>query len=472
MGCIGRITVRNPHRPAADHRLQAKKLGSRGYLFVAEVKVERCVSILRNVLMGLLGCVMVLCWHPAYAGESQPRDITWTRVDADGEVSIDLYFFWSETCPHCQRAKPFIESLPALYPWVEIHSLPLTRDEPDNIRLYVEMARALGEEAQSVPAFFFCGLMITGFGDASSTGTFLEQRLQECHHRVRVEQYDPGAASAPQPAEEPPVTVPLIGEIDTQALSLPALTLVLAGLDSFNPCAFFVLLFLLSLLVHARSRKRMLLVGGTFVFFSGFIYFLFMAAWLNLFLVIGQMPWVTLVAGLVALGLALVNIKDFVWFQRGISLSIPEAAKPRLYERMRGLVGADSLPAMLLGTVALAIAANSYELLCTAGFPMVFTRALTLNELTTSGYYFYLILYNLIYVVPLSLIVGVFIVTLGSRKLTEREGRILKLLSGLMMLELGLVLVFAPEALAHVMTAVALLVIAVLATFVITRFME
>jgi len=137
---------------------------------------------------------------------------------------------------------------------------------------------------------------------------------------------------------------------------------------------------------------------------------------------------------------------------------------------MRGLVAADNLAAMMVGAIALSIAANSYELLCTAGFPMVFTRALTLNDLPTSSYYLYLVFYNVIYVIPLLLIVGVFVATLGSRKLSEREGRVLKLLSGLMMFELGIVLVLAPAALNNVMTAVVLLVVALLLTFVLTRF--
>ncbi|MBT8444758.1 MAG: hypothetical protein KJO13_08420 [Gammaproteobacteria bacterium] len=410
--------------------------------------------------------------HAAEAAEAPATE--WVTVDADGEVSVHLYFFWTATCPHCQRAKPFVEALPAKFPWLTLHSHVLDREHRDNVSLYVDMARTLGKKAGSVPAFLYCGKMFTGYDEEATTGAFLVDGLQECHDRAletggqlefSTQEVAPGAA-----AEEPGVSIPLIGEIDVEALSLPALTVVLAGLDSFNPCAFFVLLFLLSLLVHARSRQRMLIIGGTFVFFSGFIYFLFMAAWLNLFLVIGNTQWVTLTAGLVALILGLINIKDFVWFKRGVSLSIPDDAKPKLYERMRGLVAADNLAAMMVGAIALSIAANSYELLCTAGFPMVFTRALTLNDLPTSSYYLYLVLYNVIYVIPLLLIVGVFVATLGSRKLSEREGRVLKLLSGLMMFELGVVLVFAPAALNNVMTAIVLLVVALLLTLVLTRF--
>jgi hypothetical protein len=124
---------------------------------------------------------------------------------------------------------------------------------------------------------------------------------------------------------------------------------------------------------------------------------------------------------------------------------------------MRGLLSADNLGAMMIGTVTLALAANSYELLCTAGFPMVFTRVLTLNDLSPAAHYGYLALYNLIYVLPLLAIVLVFTFTLGARKLSEAQGRILKLLSGLMMLGLGAVMLVSPDLLSNPLVGATLL---------------
>ena len=138
-------------------------------------------------------------------------------------------------------------------------------------------------------------------------------------------------------------------------------------------------------------------------------------------------------------------------------MSIPEDAKPKLFERIRNLIKSTSIPSMIAGTVILAIAANTYELLCTAGFPMVFTRILTLHKLTSAQYYLYLLLYNIIYVVPLFIIVLIFSVTLGAKKLSEWQGRKLKLLSGLMMLLLGLVLIIKPALLNNVFVAFGLL---------------
>lgn len=385
----------------------------------------------------------------------------WVKVGAQGKPDVQLYFFWSTTCPHCQEARPFIESIPATRPWVALHSLELTR-HPEHVRQYQEMAEQLGQEAVSVPALLFCGEMQVGWHGAGTTGAELMRRLDECHARMLT-----GRAAPASDAGK--IVIPVLGEFDPQHISLPLLTAAIAGLDAFNPCAFFVLLFLLSLLVHQQSKKRMLAIGGIFVLFSGLMYFAFMAAWLSLFQLLGNLAWVTLAAGTLAVLVGAVNIKDFFAFGRGLTLSIPESRKPDIYRRARAVISADSLPAMVAATVFLAIAANFYELLCTAGFPMVYTRLLTLSGLSMAGHYFYLALYNLIYVVPLVLIVLAFVRTMGSRKMTEREGRLLKLLSGSMMLGLGLLLLIAPERLNNLAVAFGLLGAALVITGVAAR---
>jgi hypothetical protein len=197
----------------------------------------------------------------------------------------------------------------------------------------------------------------------------------------------------------------------------------------------------------------MMIIGGTFVLFSGAIYFLFMAAWLSLFMLAGNLSVITLAAGVIALVVAVLNVKDFFFFKKGVSLSIPDAAKSRLFVRMRNLLKSSSLVSMLAGTIVLAAVANTYELLCTAGFPMVFTRILTLHNLSPITYYLYLALYNIVYIIPITIIVAVFTITLGARKLTEWQGRKLKLISGLMMLLLGLVLLINPAVLNNILAA-------------------
>lgn len=389
-------------------------------------------------------------------------DDAWVKRDASGQPEVQLYFFWSQTCPHCTEAHPYVDDIPKARPWVKLHALELSRNA-ENVRLYQTMAQQLGTKAASVPAWLFCGEMHVGWGSDASTGTMLRKRLDVCRERAL-------GGSEPEATTAESIHLPLLGAIDPTSLSLPALTLILAGLDAFNPCAFFVLLLLLSMMAHQKNRARMLVIGGIFVLTSGLMYFAFMSAWLNVFQLFGHLAWVTLAAGALAVFVGALNMKDFFLFKKGMTLSIPESKKPDIFRRARAILGAGNMTAMFAATVFLAIAANFYELLCTAGFPMVYTRLLTLADLTPAARYGYLAAYNVIYVLPLALIVIIFARSMGARNLTEREGRLLKLMSGVMMLELGALLLLAPELLNQIGIAFVLMAMAVGITWIAARF--
>ena len=193
----------------------------------------------------------------------------------------------------------------------------------------------------------------------------------------------------------------------------------------------------------------MTIVGGTFVLFSGIVYFVFMAAWLNVFLIAGELRVITVVAGSSRSSSRRSTSRTISGSRKGRACRSPMPRNPASSSAC-----ATSSPPATWGrcwssTVLLAIVANSYELLCTAGFPMVYTRALTLANLESWQYYAWLAAYNVIYIMPLLAIVIVFTRTMGARKLSESEGRILKLVSGFMMLGFGLVLLFAPNLLTN-----------------------
>ncbi len=358
-----------------------------------------------------------------------------------------LYYYSAENCPHCQEYGPLIHKLADQLPDIKLIEKDIWLDR-SAFEEMVELLATHGDLSVATPTLFLGDRVWIGLDHEKLRE--IETQLKACVAKgcrdalARLKQENKDKFVAPKSPEDTRISIPLLGDWDAREVSLPLVTLTLGLLDSVNPCAFFVLLFLLSLMIHAHSRIRMLTVGVVFVTFSGLIYFLFMAAWLNLFLATGGIRIVTLLAGLVALLIGAFNIKDYFLFHKGPSLSIPEKAKPGLYHRVRDLVKSANYLSLLGGTALLAIAANSYELLCTAGFPMVFTRILTLQELPNWQYYGYLALYNIVYVIPLLVIVIIFAVTLGAHQLSEKQGRCLKLISGVMMADMGLVLAFFP----------------------------
>ncbi len=408
------------------------------------------------------------------------------NISAQTKHKVIIYFFWGDGCPHCKEEKAFFSRIKEKYN-LEIKNFEVWYNK-ENADFLKKTAEAYKLKSSGVPVTFIGTHSFIGFSKDKEYD--IEKAIQECSD---IKCVDPGLIASGKISIEnivqiqitgettkevectersKNVDIPWLGRVDASKLSLPVITIVIAGLDSFNPCAFFVLFSLLGLLIHARSRQKMFIIGSIFVFFSGFIYFLFMAAWLNLFLLMGQVQIITIVAGVIAILIAIINIKDFFIFKKGISLTIPDSAKPSLFDKMRRLIKSSSFVSIIIGTTALAIAANSYELLCTAGFPMVFTRILTLNNLGNLTYYAYLLLYNIIYVIPLFLIVISFTITLGKRQLSEWQGRVLKLISGLMMLGLGLVLLFDPTILSNTLISFSLLAGALVLSFILVFFIK
>jgi thiol-disulfide isomerase/thioredoxin len=237
--------------------------------------------------------------------------------------------------------------------------------------------------------------------------------------------------------------------------SFPIFTIIIALVDGFNPCAFAVLAFLLSILTHTKSRKKMLLMGVTFILTSGFMYFLFIIGLIFLRVeILGQYKEIIrFLVALVAITAGAINIKDFFFFKQGISLSIPVEKQGTIFKKIgklvRALEAAQSKKEVILavaGTMALAAMVNLVELGCTFILPMEYIEALLANHPKDYiSYTLFTAVYSLIYIIPLFAILASFIYSFKSERVTEQQGKILKLAGGLMMVSIGLALIFKPE---------------------------
>jgi glutaredoxin len=368
--------------------------------------------------------------------------------------AVDIEVFTRAGCPRCAAAKRFLDNLQQERPGLRIVVHDVGQD-PTALARLKELAAQQGVQTLGVPAFALRGELLIGFQSAPTTGgqlkALLDKPLASPGETVPAEACPAETTTSCRsetpglPAEADTIDTPWFGRLSVRALGLPIFTLAVGLLDGFNPCALWVLLFLLSLLVNLQDRGKMLLIGATFVATSGLVYFAFMAAWLNVFLWIGFSRATQVVLGGIAVLVGSINVKDFFALGRGVSLSIPAAAKPGLYTRMRLILQAENLRGALVGVVGLAMLVNTIELLCTAGFPAVYTRILTLRQLPWWAYYGYLGLYNMAYMFDDSVMLLIAVVTLGRRKLQEQEGRWLKLISGVVMLGLGIVLLAKPS---------------------------
>jgi glutaredoxin len=342
----------------------------------------------------------------------------------------DVVMWGHPDCRHCRAAHVYLDGLRARRPELAIveHDVSNDRDALETLRTLSEQA---GRTTVGFPSFMVRGAFLVGFDSAETTGSTIEAEL--------------GASERGPPGDE--IDVPWLGPLSARRLGLPLFAITLGLIDGFNPCAMWVLLFLLALLVNVKGRARMLAIAGTFVLVSGLAYFAFMTAWLTVFQLIGISRAVQITLGSLSLIVGAVNIKDFFAYGRGPSFSIPASAKPGIYARVRAIVHAENLPAAVLGAMVLAVLVNVIELACTAGLPALFTQVLVQQGVPTAARYAYLALYNLAYMFDDALMVGIAVVTLGRHKLQERAGRWLKLLSGVTIAILGALLLLRPEAL-------------------------
>ncbi|OGT83467.1 MAG: hypothetical protein A3G96_00425, partial [Gammaproteobacteria bacterium RIFCSPLOWO2_12_FULL_52_10] len=348
------------------------------------------IFLIRGGLIVITQLILVL----AFALPIAYAQTNTSATESNATVCKSIEVFTRPGCPHCARAKEFLQRLNADYPAVRITEQVVPQDQQQLERLF-RLTEQHGLQRPGVPAFLICEKFFIGFDTDQNTGEQIKQLLGLAGDSTKTS----------RSAET--VETSWFGTISAGQLGLPLFTIAIGLIDGFNPCAMWVLLILLSLLVNLRNRKRLILIAGTFVLVSGAVYFAFMAAWLNLYFIIGLSRSIQVVIGLIALLIGAVHIKDFFAFQQGLSLSIPDRAKPGIYARIRRVIYAENLGAACMAVIAVAVLVNLVELLCTAGLPAVYTQILTARNLSAWGYYGYLLLYNLAYIFDDALMVTI-----------------------------------------------------------------
>lgn len=370
--------------------------------------------------------------------------------------SADIDVYVRDGCPHCVKAELFLQALKREQPTLRIVVHDVLHD-PAALEQLQRFAKNQGIGIVRVPAFQVGGQLIIGYSDEITTGQLIRDALKQARPAPFPKIQDTSGscetgqalscqavAEPPSPATQP-FTIDFFGhQLSLDEIGLPLFTLSMGLLDGFNPCSLWVLILMISLLAPMNNRPRMFAIAGAFIAIEGLAYFIFMAAWLNLFLLIGLSRISEIIIATIALLAGLINLKDFWFYGRGVSLSIPDAAKPDIYTGIRRILHAQNLTGALIGVVMLAILVQIVEFMCTSGFPALYTKILTLKQLDTISYYSYLLLYNLAYMFDDVIILTIGIITLSQHRLQEKEGRWLKLISGLVMVGLGIYLAVAP----------------------------
>lgn len=375
---------------------------------------------------------------------------------------VNIYFFYGDGCPHCAKEEKFFETLIKEYPNIQIHFFEVWGNRK-NSSLLKEATTLLNAKLSGVPVTIIGENYIVGFQNSATTGETIKDYINYCSinecedigkalNVTRGDKILKGQNKSQSPWYEnnngvpKDIQAPLIGKIDLTKLSLPAIAVVLGTLDGFNPCAMWVLLFLISLLIGMPNKSKRWILGLTFLFASGFVYFLFMAAWLNILLFVGFIAAIRLGVGLFAVIAGTISIRKYIQGKTGCEIPQKERRKI-IFEKLKLYTQNKNLVLSIIGVVGLAFAVNLIELFCSAGFPAIFTQILALNKLATIQYYLYILLYITFFVLDDILVFIIAMKTLEIKAVSTKYTKYSNLIGGILMLIIGTLLIIKPEVL-------------------------
>ncbi|MFH1661960.1 MAG: hypothetical protein ABIA02_02605 [Candidatus Falkowbacteria bacterium] len=366
---------------------------------------------------------------------------------------VDVYFFYGNGCPHCAKEEKFLNNLKQENENIKINSFEVWHDA-ENIKFLTRIVRELNLETYGIPLLIIGDKTFVGFYNEETTGKQIKLAIDyylenECVDLIKpiINQED-SIENQAECAQETDllgeINIPILGEVAFRDLSLPIFTILVAAIDGFNPCAMWVLLFLISLLLGMEDRKRMWILGSVFIFSSGFVYFLFLSAWLNLFLFLGFVIWIRILIGITALASGIYHLREYRINKEGVCKVSGGEKRRLIFEKLRMVSQKKNIFFATLGIIILAFAVNLVELVCSAGLPAVYTNVLSLSNLPKFQHYFYLILYIFIFMLDDLFVFLIAMTTLKIKAISSRYTRWSGLVGGIILVIIGILLLFKP----------------------------
>ncbi|MFP4195967.1 MAG: cytochrome c biogenesis CcdA family protein [Candidatus Woesearchaeota archaeon] len=357
-----------------------------------------------------------------------------------------LHVFIDEECPDCSEIEVYLDGL-------EYDNLHMTYHDIANESekdIYESFKESYGVRSGGYPIVFIGNNYLIGQDSIKNSIDSLLEDCQEDGCPCPAEKVDGVTPSLPKgdykSESKDIVNIPLIGQVNVGAMPSAVMTGLIAFVDGFNPCSLWLITFLLGIVIYSNSRKKVLVVGGTFLLVTGTAYALFMAGLLNVFQYVGYLNVIQIIVATIAFIFAVVNIKDYFWYKKGVSFTIPDKYKPKIFKNMRNVMRSDkSFTSTIIGTSLLALGVVLVELPCTAGFPLIWTNMMAQQQIQGFAFFTHLLLYMIIYLLIEIIIIVIAITTMKATRFEEKHGRILKMVGGMIMLALAFVMLVDPD---------------------------
>jgi thiol-disulfide isomerase/thioredoxin len=384
--------------------------------------------------------------------------------DVNAEVSepINLYLFYGDGCPHCAKEKEFFKTLKTNYGnKINIHEYEVYNNY-DNVELFNKAADFLKIDVGGVPFLIIGEKYFIGYGSDETTGKDISKEIDNCIKDRCLDSLSElllgkdivNITNIPEKVVEGEVdkdnTSPIylntfvFGNVDLKSVSLPLATILIALVDGFNPCAMWILIFLITMLINMEDKKRLYILGSVFILTSGIIYFFFLSAWFNFFKFIGYVYWIKVVIGIVAIVSGYLHIKNALFSKGGCHVT-SDQQRESIMDKIKKIIKEKSFILSIFGIVTLAISVNLIEVVCSAGLPAIYTNLLSTIRLSTLEYYMYLLLYVFVFMLDDLTVFFIAVKTFEVTGIAKKYTKWSSLIGGIIILIIGIILIIKPE---------------------------
>lgn len=372
------------------------------------------------------------------------------------EKDVNFYLFYGRECPHCEELMEWLDVYMAENDNINLYKYEVWHDE-ENQEKFLNAQEALETDSSSVPFLVIGDDYIVGFSSFYTPDDIdrLFKKYEEENYRDKVGEALGVVEKTSDNAEEKEISeeentsfnVPILGNIDAKNVSLPLLGVILGFVDGFNPCALWVLVFLITMLLGMKDRKKMWILGITFLVTSALIYTLFMVSWLSFALFMGKVELIKILVGMFAIIFGVYNIIRFIKSlnkDTGCDV-VDDSKRKKIINKIKSIVSEKKFIVAFLGVIVLAASVNLIELMCSLGLPVVYTEVLSLNNLSVAQYSICILIYILFYLIDDLVIFIIAMKTLKIKAISNKYLKYSHLIGGLIMLALGILMIYKPE---------------------------
>lgn len=383
-------------------------------------------------------------------------------LSTKAEEVINIHLFYGDGCPHCAKEKEFLEEYLKDRDDVKLYKYEVWYNS-DNQKLLSDVQEALNNKQSGVPYTVIGDKVLVGYSDGI-TDKNIEKYIDNYKNDMNSYRDYVGEITGiskttsnnsnkennqtVEEEEDTNIDVPVLGSINAKTVSLPILSVVLGFVDGFNPCAMWILIFLITMLFNMKDKKKMWILGLTFILTSGIVYLLFMLTWLNLATFISKISFIRLLIAFVAVIVGIINLVKF-----GNSITkkndgcdvVDKKERKKIMEQITKITKEKKFILAIIGIIALAASVNIIELMCSIGIPLLFTQILAMNDLNTIQYGIYMFIYIFFFLIDDIVIFGISMFTLNVTGISTKYTKYSHLIGGIIMLIIGLLLIIKPE---------------------------